>query len=368
MLYDLLYPLSDVFKIFNIFKYITFRAAYAAITALLISFFVGPLIIHYLKKKQFHQIIRTDGPQAHLAKAGTPTMGGIIILTSVLIPTLLWADIKNFYVQMMVFVTVWLGVLGFVDDYLKVIRKLPRGLIARYKLLGQISLGIIVAIAVLNGPMKDDPNLTTTMVPFFKNFSIHWGYFFIPLVVLVIAGTSNAVNITDGLDGLAIGLLGISFVCFAIICYLTGNSIISRYLNIPYIPYTGELAVYCAAAVGAALGFLWFNAYPAKVFMGDVGSLSLGGSLGAIAILAKKELLLVVIGGVFVAELFSVMIQVLYFKRTKKKEGAGKRFFKMAPLHHHFELSGWHELTVVIRFWIVGVLLALLSLSTFKIR
>jgi phospho-N-acetylmuramoyl-pentapeptide-transferase len=369
MLYHLLFPLRDIFTGFNLFRYITFRSAYAAITALLFSFFVGPHLIKLLQRKQMKQVIRTDGPQSHLSKSGTPTMGGIIVLLAIFIPVLLWGDLTNFYVRTVLLVTVWMGLVGFADDYLKIVQNIPKGLIARYKLLGQISLGIILALFILYlSPEKNSPHITTTTIPILKNATMDWGGFFIPVVILVITGYSNAVNITDGLDGLAIGLLGIAFACFAIICYLTGNVIISKYLNIIYLPGTGELSVYCAAALGASLGFLWFNAHPAKIFMGDVGSLALGGALGAIALLVKKELLLVVIGAVFAAETLSVIIQVAYFKRTKKKYGAGKRLFRMAPLHHHFELQGWKETTVVIRFWIIGILFALLSLSTFKIQ
>lgn len=368
MLYYLLYPLRDYFGGFNLFRYITFRAAYAAVTALLLSFIVGPMIIKLLRKKQVEQVIRTDGPQTHIVKSGTPTMGGIIILSAILIPTLLWADIKNYYLQLMIFATIWMGVIGFIDDYLKIMRKLPDGLVAKYKMLGQIMLGIIIGVAILNGPYKAEIGITSTTIPFLKNASIDWGIFFMPMVILVITGASNAVNLTDGLDGLAIGLLGIAFASFAVVCYVTGHYVISDYLNIPYISMSGELTIYCASVVGAALGFLWFNTYPAKVFMGDVGSLSLGGSLGVLSILIKKELLLVVIGAVFVAVALSVIIQVVVYKITKYKTGKGKRIFKMAPLQHHFELSGWKESTVVVRFWIIGILFALLSLSTFKIR
>lgn len=368
MLYHLLYPLHEIFSGFNVFRYITFRAAYASITALLLCFVLGPWIIRKLKERQMNQVIRKDGPTTHLEKAGTPTMGGLIILMSILIPTLLWADLSNYYIGLMIFVTVWMGAIGFLDDYLKVMRKMSKGLVAKYKLLGQFILGLILAFAILHGPYSGTVSITATTVPFMKNMTIDWGYFFVPLVVLMMIWFSNAVNLTDGLDGLAIGLSGIAFAAFAIVCYVTGNSIVSDYLNILYIRGSGELTVYCASVMGAALGFLWFNAKPAKVFMGDVGSLALGASLGAIAILVKKELLLLIIGAVFVVEALSVVIQVAYFKRTKKTGGQGKRIFKMAPLHHHFELCGWSETTVVVRFWICGILAALLSISTFKIQ
>lgn len=368
MLYHLLYPLREVFSGFNLFRYITFRSAYAAISAILFSFILGPFIIRLMERYHVGQVVRKDGPQTHLVKDGTPTMGGLIILLAVLIPTLLFADLKNFYTQLIIFVTVWLGVIGFVDDYLKVVRKMPQGLIARYKMLGQITLGIMVGVAILNGPHKGTDLATATTVPFLKSTIFHWRVFFVPIVIFIITGSSNAVNLTDGLDGLAIGLVGIAFTTFGLICYVTGHVEISRYLNIIYVRGAGELTIYCAAAAGASLGFLWFNANPARVFMGDVGSLALGGVLGTISILVKKELLLGIIGFVFVAEVISVMLQVTYYKRTKKATGTGRRLFKMAPLHHHFELSGWKESQIVIRFWIIGILFAVLSLSTFKIR
>jgi len=333
-----------------------------------LCFVVGPRIIRRLRERQVNQVIRSDGPATHQEKAGTPTMGGLIILLSILVPTLLWADLTNYYVGLMIFVTVWMGAIGFLDDYLKVVHKMSKGLVAKYKMLGQIILGLILALAILKGPYSGTVPVTATTLPFMKNMSLNWGYLFIPLVIVVIAGFSNAVNLTDGLDGLAIGLSGIAFAAFAVVCYASGNSVVSDYLNILYVRGSGELTVYCASAVGASLGFLWFNAKPAKVFMGDVGSLALGASLGAIAILVKKELLLLIIGAVFVVEAFSVMLQVAYYKRTKGPDGKGKRIFKMAPLHHHFELCGWSETTVVVRFWIMGILAALVSISTFKIQ
>ena len=361
MFYYLLYPLKEIVSGFNIFRYITFRSAAAAITALFISFVVGPYIIKKLRQKQIREEIRKDGPQSHLQKSGTPTMGGLIILAAVIIPTLLWAQVLNIYVQLILFATLWMGIVGFIDDYLKVVKKLPKGLVARYKLLGQLTLGAIVGGVIYFAPQFADISTLSTL-PFFKDYEIDFGVFYIPMVIFVIIATSNSVNLTDGLDGLAIGLVGISGLAWAIIAYFSGRIDFSDYLNIIYLPGAGELTVYCAALVGASLGFLWFNSHPAQVFMGDTGSLALGSALGTLAILLKKELLLIIIGGVFAAEALSVIFQVLYYKQTKK------RLFKMAPIHHHFELSGWSESTVVVRFWIIAILLVLFSLSTFKIR
>jgi phospho-N-acetylmuramoyl-pentapeptide-transferase len=361
MLYYLFYPLSDYISGFNIFQYITFRATFAAITALLISFFIAPRIIRKLKQMQVGEAIRQDGPESHQKKAGTPTMGGIIILSAVIIPTLLWAKVINTFVLIILLATVWMGAVGFLDDYLKVIKKYPRGLIGRYKIAGQISLGLIIGLIILKAA-DFEGFATLSTIPFIKNYEIDFGFLYIPLVIFIIVATSNSVNLTDGLDGLAIGLVAIAAIAFAAITYVTGRVDFSEYLDIRYMPGAGELTVYCAALIGASLGFLWFNDNPAEVFMGDTGSLALGSALGTLAILVKKELLLAIIGGVFVAETLSVIIQVWSFKRR------GKRIFLMAPLHHHFELKGWPEQRVVIRFWIVGILLALLTLATFKIR
>ena len=361
MLYELLFPLSKYVTGFNLFQYISFRSAGAAVTALLFSFMVGPRIIHQLRLHQIGQEIRKDGPQTHLKKAGTPTMGGIIVLIGILLPTILWARF-NLGVVLVLLATIWMGMVGFLDDYLKVVKKYPKGLIGRYKIIGQVSLGLLIGCVIyFSTTFKGIATLST--VPFFKNYEIDFGLLYIPLVVFIITATSNAVNLTDGLDGLAIGLVAISASAWGVISYISGRVDFSDYLNIIYLPGAGELTVFCAALIGAALGFLWFNTNPAQAFMGDTGSLALGSALGTLAILLKKELLLPIIGGIFVAETVSVILQVWYFRRT-----GGKRIFRMAPLHHHFELKGWSEPQVVVRFWIIGILLAVLSLTTFKVR
>ena len=367
MLYNLLLPLKDSFSIINLFEYITFRAGIAAIAALFISFIIGPWVIHILHKNQIGEEIRSTGPKSHMKKEGTPTMGGVIILMAVLLPTLLFSKINSVLVQIIIFATIWMGVIGFLDDYLKVIKKMKRGLIARHKLAGQISLGCIVSFWILNTPEFIDFNSKTTM-PFFKNVEIDLGMLYPLMVILVITGTSNAVNLTDGLDGLLAGLLAICFTVFSAIAYITGRIDFSDYLNILYIPGAGELTIFTSAMAGACIGYLWFNSHPAEIFMGDTGSLSTGAALGTLAILLKKELLLLIIGGVFVFEALSVIIQVSYFRYTKIFKGQGEKVFKMAPIHHHFEKKGWPESKVVIRFWIIGLLLALFSLTTFKIR
>jgi phospho-N-acetylmuramoyl-pentapeptide-transferase len=362
MLYHLLYPLSQKISFFNIFRYITFRTAFASVTALLLSLIFGPMIIRVLKTKQVTEKIRADGPATHMAKEGTPTMGGIIILLSVVVPTALWADLANRYIQVILLATIWMGLIGFMDDYLKAIKGVPKGMVGRKKLVGQIFLGLVLGLwLLLEHPSKNFG--TSTDILFFKNYFLDFGIFYIPLVILVITGSSNAVNLTDGLDGLAIGLVGICAFAFAVLSYIAGRVDFSNYLSVVYLEGSGELVVYCGAVMGAALGFLWFNTYPAKVFMGDTGALALGGALGVISILIKKEMLLLIAGGVFVVEALSVIIQVVYFKAT-----GGKRIFKMAPLHHHFELLGWKESQVVVRFWIMGIIFALLALSTLKIR
>ena len=362
MLYHLLYPLTEYVSGLNLFRYITFRTAGATLTAIVICLILGPFFIRLLKKYQIAETIREEGPASHQQKAGTPTMGGLIILAGIIIPTLLWADLTNFYILMVLLVTAWLGLIGYMDDYLKAIKKQPKGMIGRKKLAGQIVLGLLFGFLLL----YIAPNSLydgTTSIPFFKNYLLVLGLFYVPFIVLVITGASNAVNLTDGLDGLAIGLCGICFFAFGGIAYVSGRIDFSSYLQIEYLPGASELVVYCGSALGAAIGFLWFNSHPADVFMGDTGSLSLGGALGAIAILLKKELLLVIVGGVFVLEALSVIIQVLSYRYRGKK-----RVFKMAPIHHHFELSGWAEPKVVVRFWIIGALCALVTLATLKVR
>jgi phospho-N-acetylmuramoyl-pentapeptide-transferase len=319
---------------------------------------------------KFHHIgekIRSTGPHTHIQKQGTPTMGGVLILIAVLLPTLLLANLTSAYIQIIIFATIWMGLVGFLDDYLKVVKNFEKGLIARYKLFGQILISFGISVWIYNQGNWDGI-YTVTSVPFLKNYNLDFGFFY-PLVILfVITGTSNAVNLTDGLDGLATGLLAIAFTVFGAIAYITGRVDFSSYLNILYLPGAGELTIFTSAMAGACLGFLWFNSAPAQVFMGDVGSLSAGAALGTLAVLLKKELLLIIIGGVFVWEACSVLLQIGYFRWTRKKKGEGKRLFNMAPIHHHFELSGWPETKVVVRFWIIGILLALFSLTTFKIR
>lgn len=352
---------------FDVFRFLSFRSALAAITALLISFILGPMIINKLKGNQIDQPIREDGPQTHLKKAGTPTMGGLIILISVVLPVLLWSDIKSTYIILVLFGTVFLGAVGFLDDYLKVVKKLPKGLIARYKLMGQIFVGLVVGTAIYFLPEFSQFNTQTTL-PFFKNLNWDFSYLYIPWVVFIITAISNAVNLTDGLDGLAIGTIIIVMLALAALTYVTGNVIYSDYLNIIYLPGSGELTVFIAALIGAGLGFLWFNFYPAQIFMGDTGSLALGGAFGVMMILIKKDLLIPILGGIFFIETLSVVIQRVYFKYTKKRFGEGKRILKMAPIHHHFEQLNWAEPKIVIRFYIITIILAIISLASFKVR
>ena len=352
---------------FGMFQYLSFRSAIAAITGLFLSFYIGPKVINYLRKKQIGETIKKEGPQSHQSKAGTPTMGGIIIVLSVVIPVLLWADITSPYILLVLIGTIWLSLVGFLDDYLKVIKKMPNGLIARYKLLGQFLIGLVVGLAIYYLPEFQEFNTQTTL-PFFKNLNFDFSYLYVPAVIFIIAGTSNAVNLTDGLDGLAIGTMTIVMLALGIMSYVSGNVIYSDYLNIIYLHGSGELTVFIAAMVGAGLGFLWFNFYPAQVFMGDTGSLALGGAFSIIAILIKKELLIPILGGIYFLEILTVIIQRLYFKYTKKRYGEGRRVFKMAPIHHHYELVGWAEPKIVIRFYIITIILAILSLASFKIR
>jgi phospho-N-acetylmuramoyl-pentapeptide-transferase len=352
---------------FDVFRFITWRSALAAMTALLISFWIGPKILKILQQKKVGEEIRTDGPASHHSKAGTPTMGGAIVLLAILVPVILWADLKNTYIILILISTIWMGAVGFTDDYLKVFKKMKKGLVARYKLMNQIGLGLVIACIIYFLPEFKSINSVTT-IPFIKQLEFDFSYMYIPLMVFIITATSNAVNLTDGLDGLAIGCVGISAIVLGFISYVSGNEIFSRYLNIIYLPGNGELMIYCAAMVGASFGFLWFNSYPAQIFMGDTGSLALGGALGTLSILVKKEFLLPILGGVFFAEALSVIIQRLYFKYTKRRFGEGKRVFKMAPLHHHFEISGVPEPKIVTRFYIIAVILAIVTLVTFKIR
>lgn len=360
MIYHLLYPLRYKFFAFNVFRYITFRFACAILTALLINFIFGPWVIRKLRELKVGQQVRSDGPETHLSKAGTPTMGGLLILMAVAVPTLMWSDLTNRYVLLVLAVTILFGAIGFYDDYLKVVRKKSEGLKARYKFGWQVLIGATVGLLLYFNPM--DPYKTMLTIPFFKQWFINLAWFYIPFVAVVLVGSSNAVNLTDGLDGLAIGLVGIAAAANAFLVYIGGNRVFANYLAVLYLPGTGELTVFCGALIGASLGFLWFNAHPAEVFMGDVGSLALGGALGMLAVLTKHEIILVIIGGIFVAEALSVIFQVASFKSR------GKRIFRMAPIHHHFEKSGWAESKVIIRFWILGVILALVGLSTLKLR
>jgi phospho-N-acetylmuramoyl-pentapeptide-transferase len=361
MLFHLLYPLRDEIALFNVFRYITFRAAGAIVTALLLSWLLGPWFVRTLRRLSVGQNIRELGPQAHQVKAGTPTMGGILILFATLVPTLLWADLSNVYVWLVVAVTSAFGFVGFLDDYLKVRRGRNLGLTAGQKMLGQIIAGTALGVALLFLPEGYGFSTMLTF-PFFKQLVLNLGLFYIPFVVVVLVGASNAVNLTDGLDGLAIGATTVAAATYAVFTYVAGNRVIANYLQTSYVPGVGEVAVFCGALIGAGLGFLWYNSHPAEVFMGDVGSLSLGAAIGGVAVLAQQEILLVLVGGLFVLEAMSVIIQVTSFKLTKK------RVFRMAPLHHHFELSGWAEPKVIVRFWILSILFALLSLSTLKLR
>lgn len=362
MLFNFFFPLADYFQPFNLFKYLTFRTGGAVVTALLISFLAGPRVIDWLRIKQGKgQPIRTDGPQNHLVtKKGTPTMGGFLILLGIVIGTILWADLSNGYVWVALLVTLGFGAIGFADDYLKVSRHNVRGVPGKIKLVLEIAISLGAAIWIA-GLTKAPLDMSLT-IPFFKEVLLNLGLWFFPLAAFVIVGASNAVNLTDGLDGLAIVPVMIAAASFALIAYLVGNSVFANYLQIHFVTGSGELAVFCGALVGAGLGFLWFNAPPAMVFMGDTGSLAMGGALGAVSVITKHELVLAIIGGLFVLETASVIVQVASFKLT------GRRVFKMAPLHHHFEQKGWAEATIVIRFWIVAVVLALAGLSTLKLR
>ncbi|HEY2322887.1 MAG TPA: phospho-N-acetylmuramoyl-pentapeptide-transferase [Thermoanaerobaculia bacterium] len=362
MLYYLLYPLRNVIVGFNVFRYITFRTAFAALTALLISFIFGPWLIERMRRVKLGQYIREEGPKSHQQKAGTPTMGGILINVAILIPTILWADISNPYIWIILFVTFAYGVIGFVDDYRKLVKKRNLGLTPKEKFIAQFAVALLAGLAIGYLPMLRNNYSTALTFPFIKQFVVNLGPLYIPFVMVIIVGASNAVNLTDGLDGLAIGSTMIAATTYTILTYAAGHARIADYLKIAWVPQTGELAVFCGAMVGASLGFLWFNAYPAEIFMGDVGSLALGGAIGTLAVMIKQEILLIFVGGLFVIEALSVILQVFSFKMT------GRRIFKMSPIHHHFELSGWRETKVVVRFWIIAIIFALLSLATLKLR
>lgn len=361
MLYTLLAPFADTFPGINLFRYLTFRTGGAIMTALLISFLIGPAVIRWLKSKQRGSSnIREDVPEGHLVKAGTPTMGGFLILVALVLSTLLWADIKNHYVWIVLLVTVGFGAIGFADDYLKLTKRNSKGLPGKMKLLAQFIIGTGAALWFMS--VTNEPLSSGLAIPFLKDTLVNLSWFFLPFALFVMIGASNSVNLTDGLDGLAIVPVMIAAGCFGFIAYLVGNTVYAGYLGIHYVEGSGELAVFCGAVLGAGLGFLWFNAPPAMVFMGDTGSLSLGGALGAISIVTKHEIVLAIIGGLFVLETVSVIVQVASFKMT------GKRVFAMAPLHHHFEKKGWKEPTIVIRFWIIAAILALVGLATLKLR
>jgi phospho-N-acetylmuramoyl-pentapeptide-transferase len=362
MLYHLLYRLRDVVVGFNVFRYITFRTAFAALTALLISFILGPWLIERMKRIKLGQYIREEGPKSHQAKAGTPTMGGILIVISIVVPTILWADLTNPYIWIILFVTVAYAAVGFVDDYRKLAKKRNLGLTPKEKFGWQFGVALLAALAIAYLPMLKNNYSTAITFPFLKDVVLNLSFLYIPFVMVVLVGASNAVNLTDGLDGLAIGSTVIVAVTYTVLTYASGHARIAEYLRIAWVPQTGELAVFCGAMVGAALGFLWFNAHPAEIFMGDVGSLALGGAIGCLAVMIKQEILLVLVGGLFVVEAMSVILQVASFKLT------GRRIFKMSPLHHHFELSGWKETKVVVRFWIIAIIFAMISLATLKLR
>ena len=361
MLYSFLISLVDQFSGLNVFRYLTFRTGLSVMTSMLIVFLIGGRFIKFFQSHKITGPIREDGPISHLIKkSGTPTMGGVLILFGIIPSTLLWADLSNSYIWVLLFVATSFGLLGCVDDYLKIKRKNSRGMSSFMKLFWQIILSLIAVLILIE--FGDSDHLKNIYFPFFKNLVLYLGIFFIPFSIFIIVGSSNAVNLTDGLDGLATVPVILVATSFTLICYVVGNTVFSGYLQIPYIANVGESSVFCGAIVGSCLGFLWYNAPPAKIFMGDTGSLSLGGSLGAVSIIAKHEIVLAIIGGLFVLETASVIIQVISFKLT------GKRVFMMAPIHHHFEKKGWAESTVVIRFWIISIILALIGLATLKLR
>ena len=361
MFYHILYNLREVFSPFNVFQYITFRAGGAILTSLIISFLIGPFMIRYLKKLHIGQMVRNDGPQTHLVKSGTPTMGGLMILCSLVISTLLWARLDNRFIVVLLISTIWLGFIGFWDDYLKLVKKDPKGLKASRKFAFQCLLAAGVSAYFWYNP-PDMLYQSCINIPYLKNIFIDLSLGYLLFSMVVVVGSSNAVNLTDGLDGLAIGNIAIAAATLMLFSYFAGNFKIAEYLRIVHVSGAGEISVFLAALVGSGLGFLWFNSYPAEVFMGDTGSLFLGGALGLVGIMIKQEIILAVVGGIFVAEALSVIVQVYFFKRT------GKRILKMAPIHHHFELSGWAETKVTVRFWIIGIILALIAFASLKIR
>ena len=380
MLYYLLLPLTPYFSAFRVVRYISFRAAAAAVTALLVAFIVGPFIVRALRRRQMHQVVREGTPDSHQAKSMTPTMGGLIILVATIVPTLLWVRLDNRYALCALLVMTWMGAIGFLDDYLKFKQKREglknEGLVERYKLAGQVTAGLALGLYVWLYPLSTLPGASTTL-PFYKWMlivpaTVGLGWLYVAFVTFILTGMSNAVNLTDGLDGLASGLAAIAAATFAVFAYVMGRVDTSTYLNIFYLRNAGELTVFCAAIFGACVGFLWYNSHPAEVFMGDTGSLALGGALGAVAILLKSEFLLLIVGGVFVLETASVILQRTVFKYRKRRHGdefaRANRVFRRAPLHHHFELKGWHEVQVVTRFWILGILFAFLALTTLKLR
>ena len=361
MLYNFLISLVDQFSVLNVFRYLTFRTGLSVMSSMAIVFIVGGPFIRFIASHKITGPIRDDGPIGHIIKkVGTPTMGGLLILIGILFGTLLWADLNNSYVWVLLMVATSFGLLGAIDDYLKIKRNNSRGISSWAKIIFQIMLSIVAVLLLMK--FGDSEHLRNLYFPFFKNFILHLGLFFIPFAIFIIVGSSNAVNLTDGLDGLATVPVMLVALSFTLICYVAGNTVFSEYLQIPYIANVGEASVFCGSMVGSCLGFLWYNAPPAKIFMGDTGSLSLGGSLGAVSIISKHEIVLGIIGGLFVLETVSVIIQVVSFKLT------GKRVFMMAPLHHHFEKKGWAESTVVIRFWIISIILALIGLATLKLR
>jgi phospho-N-acetylmuramoyl-pentapeptide-transferase len=377
VLYHLLTPLAQYWGAFRIFNYITFRSAGAAVTALLLAFLVGPWVLRRLRAMRVRQVIREGTPDSHVEKKRTPTMGGIIILIAAVVPTLLWARLSNRYVWIALFVMAWMGGIGFLDDYLKLKQqregKKNQGLVERYKLIGQVTIGVLLGLYLWHFPLSTLPGASTTL-PFYKYVLVVpiFAWLYVPWVAFILTGVSNAVNLTDGLDGLAAGLASIAVVTFAVFAYVIGRFDTSEYLQIYYLRGAGELTIFCAALFGALVGFLWYNTHPAQVFMGDTGSLAIGGALGAIAILLKSEFLLLLIGGVFAAETVSVILQRTVFKYRRRKYGLEyaqeHRVFLRAPLHHHFELKGWPETQVVVRFWILGILCAFIAVSTLKLR